>query len=77
MLRGLIAVMPPHTLPAEADLRLNVPILLIMLAATTLAGVLFGCAPAWYASRLDPAGVLKEGGRSGIGVGRHRLRRAW
>ena len=75
MLRGLVAVMPPHALPAEADLRLNVPILLIMLAAATLAGVLFGCAPAWYASRLDPAGVLKEGGRSGIGVGRHRLRR--
>ena len=75
MLRGLVAVMPPDALPAEADLRLNVPILLFMLAAATLAGVLFGCAPAWYASRLDPAGVLKEGGRSGIGVGRHRLRR--
>ncbi len=45
------------------------------LAAATLAGVLFGCAPAWYASRLDPAGALTEGGRSGIGVSRHRLRR--
>lgn len=75
MLRGLIAVMPPDALPAEADLRLNLPILLIMLAAATLAGVLFGCAPAWYASHLDPAGVLKEGGRSGTGAGRHRLRR--
>jgi putative ABC transport system permease protein len=75
MLRGLVAVMPPHALPAEADLRLKFPILLFMLAAAALAGVLFGCAPAWYASRLDPAGVLKEGGRSGIGVGRHRLRR--
>jgi putative ABC transport system permease protein len=75
MLRALIAVMPPHALPAEADLRLNVPILLVMLAAATLAGVLFGCVPAWYASRLDPAGALKEGGRSGTGLGRHRLRR--
>jgi putative ABC transport system permease protein len=45
-----------------------------MLAAVTLAGVLFGCAPAWYASRLNPAAVFKEGGRSGIGVGRLRLR---
>ncbi len=75
MLRGLVAVIPPDSLPAEADLRLNVPILLVMLAAATLAGVVFGCAPAWYASRVDPAEVLKEGGRAGIGVGRHRLRR--
>jgi putative ABC transport system permease protein len=74
MLWGLVAVIPPHALPAEADLRLNVSILLFMLAATTLSGVLFGCAPAWYASRLDPAGVLKEGGGLGVGVGRRRLR---
>jgi len=75
LLQGLIAVIPPHTLPAEADLRLNVPILLFMLAAITLAGLLFGYAPAWYASHLGPAGVLKDGGRSGTGAGRHRLRR--
>jgi putative ABC transport system permease protein len=75
MLRGLVAAIPPDALPAEADLRLNVPILLGMLAAATLAGIVFGCAPAWCASRVDPAGVLKEGGRAGIGVGRHRLRR--
>jgi len=75
MLRGLGMVMPPDALPAEADLRLNVPILLIMLAAAALAGVLFGCAPAWYASRLDPAGALKEGGRSGTRAGHHQARR--
>jgi putative ABC transport system permease protein len=75
MLRGLIAVMPPDTLPIEADLRLNLPILLFTLAATTLAGLLFGCIPAWYASRVDPAETLKEGGRSGTGRGRQRLRR--
>jgi len=76
MLRGLVAALPPDTLPAEADLTLNIPVLLLMLAATTLAGVLFGCVPAWFASRLDPAEVLKEGGHSGIGVGRRQLRRA-
>ncbi|MGC2162319.1 MAG: ABC transporter permease [Silvibacterium sp.] len=76
MLRGLIAVMPQGTLPTEADLSLNLPILLFTLAATTLAGLLFGCVPAWVASRVDPAESLKEGGRSGTGVGRNRLRRA-
>lgn len=75
MLRGLVAAVPPDTLPSEADFRLNIPILLFTLAATTLAGLLFGCAPAWYASRIDPAEALKEGGRSGTGAGRHRLRR--
>jgi putative ABC transport system permease protein len=76
MLRGLIAVMPEGTLPVEADLRLNLPILFFTLVTTSLAGLLFGCVPAWYASRVDPAETLKEGGRTGTGVGRQRLRRA-
>ena len=75
MLRGLIAAVPPDVLPSEADFSLNIPILLFTLLATTLAGLLFGCAPAWYASRVDPAEALKEGGRSGMGAARHRLRR--
>ena len=75
MLRGLIAVMPEGTLPTEADLRLNIPILLFTLLATTLSGLLAGSAPAWYASRIDPGETLKEGGRTGTSAGRHRLRR--
>lgn len=75
MLRGLIASMPQDTLPSEADLRLNIPILLFTLVVATLAGVLAGCAPAWYASRVDPSETLKEGGRAGTGSGKHRLRR--
>ncbi|MGA8107951.1 MAG: ABC transporter permease, partial [Acidobacteriaceae bacterium] len=75
MLQGLIAVMPPGTLPNEANLTLNVPILLFTLGVTTLAGVLAGSAPAWYASRVDPGETLKEGGRTGTGTAKHRLRR--
>ncbi len=75
MLRGLLLAMPPHTLPLESDPRLNVPMLLFTLASATLAGVFFGCAPAWHASRLKPAEVLKDGGRAQTGVGRHRLGR--
>jgi putative ABC transport system permease protein len=76
MLRALIAIMPQGTLPNEADLTLNIPILVFTLAATTLAGLLFGSAPAWYASRVDPGESLKEGNRTGVGAGRHRLRQA-
>ncbi len=51
ILRGFIYFFPPDTLPSEADLRLSLPVLLASIAATTLAGLLAGCAPAWYASR--------------------------
>jgi len=75
LLRDLAAVIPLNTLPAEADLQLNVPILLILLAATTVAGAVFGCAPAWFASHAEPSEILKGYGRSGNGLGRHQLRR--
>jgi putative ABC transport system permease protein len=75
MLQGLIAITPPDTLPSEADLRLNLPILLFTMAATTVAGLLSGCVPALYASRVDAADALKQGGRSGAEAGPHRLRR--
>jgi putative ABC transport system permease protein len=75
VLRWLVATMPRNTLPSEADLSLNLPILLFSFAATTLAGLLFGCAPAWYATRVDPGETLKEGGRSGTSAGRQRVRK--
>jgi predicted permease len=75
LLRGIEAIMPKGTLPSEADLTLNLPILAFTLAASTLSGLLFGCAPAWIATRVDPAEALKEGGRSGTGASRQRLRR--
>ncbi len=76
MIKIIMAKMPPFTLPSEADVKLNLPVLFFTLAATTVAGILFGCAPAWYASRVDPNETLKEGGRSGTGAGRHRLRKS-
>src|SRR5262249_50395085 len=74
MLRGLMVIMPRGTLPDEADLHLNLPTLLFALGATTVAGLLFGSAPAWYASRVDPGEALKESNRTAVGAGRHRLR---
>src|SRR6202167_3185398 len=71
-----LLMMPPFTLPYEANVRLNPPVLLFTLAATALAGVLFGCAPAWQSSHLNLNDVLKEGGRTSFRGGRHGLRRA-
>jgi putative ABC transport system permease protein len=77
LLRVILVVMPAYTLPSEADVRLNVPVLLFTLAAAVLSGILFGCAPAWQATRSNLSETLKEGGRSSVGGGRHRLRRAF
>jgi predicted permease len=76
IIKIMMAKMPPFTLPSEADVTLNIPVLLFTLLATTIAGMLFGCAPAWHASRVDPNETLKEGGRSGTSAGRHGLRRS-
>ncbi len=52
--------------PPEADLRLNrLPVLIVTLAVTAIAGVLSGYAPAWFASRVNPNESLKEGGSTG------------
>jgi len=75
LLRAILTIVPEGILPSEANFQLDSHVLGVALVATTLAGLLFGCAPAWYASRVDPAESLKEGGRSGTGTGNHKLRR--
>ena len=75
-LKAILALMPPFTLPSEADVTLNIPVLLFTMGATMLAGILFGCAPAFQAMHLNLNDTLKEGGRGGVGVTRNRLRYA-
>jgi predicted permease len=77
LLRGIMAMMPPFTLPSEADVRISVPVLLFTLLASVLSGVVFGCAPAWQATRANLVESLKEAGRSSVGGSRHKLRRAF
>jgi putative ABC transport system permease protein len=75
ILKLLMAYMPDNTLPSEAAVTLNVPVLLFTLGATILAGLLAGSAPAFQAARLDLNAVLKQSGRT-IGFGKHFVRRA-
>jgi putative ABC transport system permease protein len=60
-------LMPPvgTMIPSEADIRISIPVLLFTIAVTTAAGLLFGAAPAWQATRLDLNEILQLGGRSG------------
>ena len=75
LLRLILSIVPDGILPSEANFQLDLHVLAVAVAATTFAGLLFGCAPAWYASRVDPGESLKDGGRSGTGAGSHKLRR--
>ncbi len=64
LLKVIVAMIPPFTLPSEADFRLNLPVLFFSLAASIVCGVLFGCAPAWQTAQLNLSDTLKESGRS-------------
>jgi putative ABC transport system permease protein len=77
MIRGLIHLAPPFSLPSEADVSMDAHILLFTLAVSILTGLLFGLVPAIHAARVDPASSMKEGGRSATsGASRARLRNA-
>ena len=78
ILDGIEAVMPPvgTMLPSEANIRISVPVLLFTIGVSTLAGLLFGVAPAWQATRFDLNDVLKRGGRTGSGGVRRNAFRA-
>ena len=77
IVQAITAVMPPvgTMLPSEANIRISVPVLLFTIGVTVVAGLLFGAAPAWQATRLDLNEVLKLGGRTGgAGMRRNPLR---
>lgn len=68
--RGIVAMLPPQSIPGEARITVNGYVLLFAVAISMLTGILFGLAPALRSSRQDLAGTLKEGG-SGSGGSIH------
>jgi putative ABC transport system permease protein len=77
MMRGLTWLMPPYSLPSEAEVSIDLNILLFTLAVSLLTAILFGLAPAIHTTNVDLAASMKEGGRSATsGAGRARLRGA-
>lgn len=73
--RVLATVCPLWMLPVDG-IEMDGNVLLFTLAASLIAGLVFGIVPAVQASRTAPSDVLKEGGRSTETRGRHWLRRA-
>ncbi len=73
--KGLIAIIPPRTIPAEAYIHMNVSVLLFALVAGFVTALVFGAAPALHATRRDLNDVLRDTGKGVSGGFRHaRLR---
>jgi putative ABC transport system permease protein len=64
----------PIDIPFWMRFDLDGRVLGFTIACSVLTGFVFGTAPALEASNPDLNETLKEGGRSGAGLGRHRLR---
>jgi predicted permease len=76
-LHGIIAVVPPNTIPDEAEISLNIPVLLFTLSVAVAAALLFGLAPALHLSGRDILTPLKEAGRGMAGGSRQRVFRSY
>jgi putative ABC transport system permease protein len=63
LFRGILSQLPPFSLPAQAEVGVDLRVAGFLAALTILTTVLFGLAPAIQASRRDPVEALKEGGR--------------
>src|SRR5712692_8791199 len=76
-LKGLVALMPQQIIPAEAVIRLNLPVLAFTLAVAVLTAIIFGLAPALQVVRRDLNDPLRDSGKgTSSGSAHGRLRNA-
>ena len=66
-MKGFLLKMVPESLPRLNDLSINWSVMLFALAASVVAGTIFGLAPAFEAGRLDLAQMLRVEGRGSRG----------
>jgi predicted permease len=73
--KAVVALMPEYSVPHEAVIAINIPVLCFAVAVSVLTGILFGLAPAFQLSSPNQSAFLKEAGRdSAGGSGGNRLR---
>src|SRR5713101_3640592 len=70
-LKSLVALMPQNIIPAEAVIRLNMPVLLFTLGVAGLTALVFGLVPAMKAARKDINDPLRDSGKGISGGFRH------
>ena len=65
--KGVLLRIVPESLPRLNEVSINWSVLLFALAASLVAGAIFGVAPALHAGRVDVMHALKQEGRSATG----------
>src|SRR6266403_815439 len=70
-LKALVTLIPKQIVPAEAVIRLNVPVLLFTLAVAALTAIVFGLAPALQVVRRDLNDPLRDSGKGTSGGSAH------
>src|SRR6185437_2618623 len=74
--KGFLVRLVPDSLPRLNDISISWSVLLFAFAASLVAGVIFGLAPALHSDRLDLTQMLKLEGRGSTGSGQQtRTRR--
>ena len=73
---GPLVSLSPADLAVAGAVTVDRSVLLFGLAVSTLAGLVFGLAPAHQLARLDVHADLKQGARGSSGVGQRRIRAA-
>jgi predicted permease len=75
--KAVVGLIPEDSIPSEAVIRMNVPVLLFSLCVAVLTTLLAGLAPALHAARKQIVNPLKDAGKGVSGGFRHgRLRSA-
>ena len=74
-IRGLVALAPAG-LPRVNEVHVDLRVMVFAFAVSLAASVIFGLAPALYASRSDLNDAIKQGGRTMSGGGGSRMRAA-
>jgi putative ABC transport system permease protein len=74
-LQAILRLVPPNTIPDEAEITLNLPVLLFTLAVSALTAIAFGLAPALHACSRDIIHPLREAGRGMSGSARQAFLR--
>ena len=59
----MLLTVSPESLARAETVGFDIPLLLFAVVLTTLAGTIFGLAPAWRAARVDPGDALHDGAR--------------
>jgi putative ABC transport system permease protein len=65
--KDLLLALSPADLPRAVEVSIDARVLVFTFLLSLLAGIVFGLAPAWQATKTDLNAELKEGGRDGSG----------